>query len=191
MTAPRTRDQTRDPRPSQRRGQVVIVSMIVVFVLVCAALGVFLWQRQQSEDQLAELSAPGLTAVAVPQWGPTVADATPLASNRGLQITYADADGEPVAHLRAINLRVLGQDPDLCQLLSRAEPTLADDCTAADGQLSASGGPDGSVRAEGQRLEGTLLVLVADADQATTEQLRERVADAELISVKDLLRLID
>lgn len=178
-----------DSRSVQRRGRIVIVAMIALFLLVCVALGVFLWQRQQEENRLAELTRPGLLTVAVPQWGQPIDDVQPLEDNRGLVITYLNRDGEPDPQLRALNLRV-GVGMDLCEVLAAAEPSLAENCEATDQQLAASSnGPGTLLWAEGDLRAQTLLVLVGHPADATPEELRVRVDTAELMSVRDLLDL--
>lgn len=176
-----------DLQRAQRRGRIVIVSVVALFLAVCVALGLFLWQREQQEGQLEELTRAGLTSVAVPQWGPPVAEVAPLEDNQGLSITYRDTDGTTVPQLRALNLRA-GPSTDSCEVLARAEPDLAQGCeTTGDRLTASSNGPDTLLLAEGRRHDQTLLVLVAHSADATPEALAERVDQAESMSVRELL----
>lgn len=185
---------TREPedlRRTQRRGRIVIVTMIVGFLAVCAVLGIFLWQREQEETRLAELTAPGLRSMGVPELPQEIHDVTALDSNRGLVATYVDGDGAAVPELRLLNLRV-GADPGLCELLGTVEPDLADGCTTSGDHLSASAnGPETLLFAEGVVRDSTLVVLVAHPATYSDERLRTFVDTAELMSVRDLAASID
>ena len=108
-------DVQHDPR-TQRRGRIVIVTMIVGFLVVCAALGWFLVHREQEEARLAELTRPGLLTVGVPPLELEIEELSALPDHRGLVATYRHSDGEAVSQLRLLNLRA-GSDPNLCELL--------------------------------------------------------------------------
>lgn len=176
-------------RGAQRRGRVVIVAIIALFLLVCAALGVFLWQRQQEEARLDALRRPGLLSVGAPSWGPPIHSVEPLKGNVGLVIRYADEDGEPMNGVRALNLRA-SMDPDLCALLARTEPELGapDRCEADGHRLSASlNGPDTLLLAEGELRAATLVVLVAHPADMTAEELGVWVSTTDLTTVEGLM----
>lgn len=182
----------RGDRGVQRRARVVIVVMIALFLLVCAALGSFLWQRQQEENRLDALRRPGLVAVGAPSWGPPIHSVEPLAGNVGLVVRYAADDGEPLTGVRVLNLRA-PSDPDLCALLARAEPELGapDRCEADGDRLSASvDGPDTLLRAEGELRGGTLVVLVAHPAEMTAEELGVWVSTTDMVSLTDLLERV-
>lgn len=184
--------QTATPREpadlerAQRRGRIVIVAVIGLFLAVCVALGLFLWQREQQEGRLDELSRSGLRAVAVPQWGPPIEDVQPLPGSRGLVITYLDTGDTAIPQLRALNLRA-GPGGDACELLARAEPGLAQDCVTTGDRLTASGTEPEELLAEGQLHGQTLLVLVGPAADVTPAELSERVDSAETMRLRELV----
>lgn len=178
-------DVTGDQRV-QRRGRIVIVTIIVLFLLACAVLGVFLWQRQQEEQRLGELTAPGLLSVGVPPLAQDIDALAPLENNRGLVATYRDADGEPLTQFRLLNIRV-GPGLDLCAALGEVEPELAGNCESTAHDLSAhADGPSTILLAEGQLRAATLVVLVAHPANYDAETLRSSVEQAEWMSVRDL-----
>ncbi|NLG20102.1 MAG: hypothetical protein GX555_01545 [Actinomycetales bacterium] len=181
-------DVTDDQRV-QRRGRIVIVAIIALFLLACAALGVFLWQRQQHEAQLDALRRTGLLSVGAPDWGYPIHSVEPLEDNVGLEIRYADDDGEPMTGVRALNLRA-GTDADLCALLARAEPAFAepDSCEVDGLRLSASlDGPTTILNAEGELRAATLVVLVAHPAEMTAEEMGVWVSTTNLTTVEGLL----
>ena len=183
-------DVQHDPR-TQRRGRIVIVTMIVGFLVVCAALGWFLVHREQEEARLAELTRPGLLTVGVPPLELEIEELSALPDHRGLVATYRHSDGEAVSQLRLLNLRA-GSDPNLCELLIGVEPALADRCDVTGLDVSAKAlGPTTILEAEGQLRESTLVVLVGHPTTFDDERLRAYVDAAELMSVADLLRLTD
>ncbi|MCK0110636.1 hypothetical protein MWU75_00555 [Ornithinimicrobium sp. F0845] len=171
----------------QRRGRLVIATIIALFVLVCVALGVFLWQRQQQENRLAELTKTGLLAVGLPPLTFEIDEVSALENNRGLVTTYRYADGEPVSQFRLLNLRVgTGQDP--CEVLTRVEPALGDRCEVSGSSLSAvANGPSTILHAEGQVHAATLVVLVGHPATFDDQTLRAFVDAAELVSIRELL----
>lgn len=176
-----------DQRAVQRRGRAVIVGIIVLFLLACGALGWFLVQRQQEEDRLAELTAPGLLSVGVPPLEFAIDEVSALPDNRGLATTYRYADGEPVSQLRLLNIRA-GNDPDLCELLVTVEPSLGESCESSGPDVSAEAlGPSTILEAEGTLRAATLVVLVGHPASFDDETLRAYVDAAELMTVEDLL----
>ncbi|WP_109471602.1 hypothetical protein [Ornithinimicrobium cavernae] len=183
---------TADLRRAQRRGRIVIVTIIALFLLTVAALGWFLVQREGEEARLAELRAAGLTVVALPDLGLEPHDLQPLERNRGLAVTYAEPDGRPTPTTRALTLRT-GADPDPCALLGSVEPDLADGCEATpDGHLVAdSSSPGSGLLAAGELRDSVLIVLVGDPADHTADELRAAVAAADLVPLEVLLRQLD
>lgn len=179
-------------RRVQRRGRIVIVGIIALFLVACAALGIFLMQREQEESRLEELRRPGLLAVASPDWHHPIHAVEPLENNRGLVITYADEDGDPIGQLRTLNIRA-GTDPDLCALLAQADADFADAdrCEIQRNRVSAALlGPSTILIAEGQLRADTLVILVAHPAQFTDEQLAVWLGATDLVSLSTLLERI-
>lgn len=174
---------------TQRRGRIVIVAMIVGFLLVCAVLGVFLWQRQQEEDRFDALRQTGLIAVAAPVWPDPIASVEPLERNIGLVVRYAqDGDVSEDYGPRALNLRA-GTNPDPCALLAEAEPMFADPdrCEVSGTRVSAAlNGPDDILIAEGQVRADTLVVLVAHPADFTAQELEVWLEATDLESLRSL-----
>lgn len=186
-----TTEVPEDLRRAQRRGRIVIVSLIVLFLAVCVALGAFLWQREREEARLAELTAPGLLAVGVPGLEWEIDEVSALEDNRGLVTTYRDSDGEPVRQFRLLNIRA-GGDQDLCDVLATVEPTLGGHCEVSGLDVSAvATGPDTILHAEGHLFAATLVVLVGHPATVSDEWLRAHVDNSQLMTVEDLARLAD
>lgn len=182
-----------DLQRTQRRGRVVIVTMIALFLLVCVILGVFLWQRQQEENRFAALQRTGLITAGAPDWGYPIASVEPLERNLGLVVRY-DQDGEVYADsFRAVNVRA-GADPDPCALLAQADPafTEPDRCEVDGTGVSAAVlGPEDILHAEGQVRADTLLVLISPPAHFTPEELQVWLGATEMDSVRALFERIE
>lgn len=181
-----------DSQSVQRRGRIVIVAMIALFLLVCLVLGVFLWQRQQEENRLDALRQTGVLLAGAPDWGYPISSVEPLEGNRGVVVHYADDDGDVATGFHVLNLRA-GPEPDLCALLAEAEPEFAkpDRCEVTDNRLSAALlGPSTILAAEGQLNAGTLIVLVSHPVYFTDDELRTWLDATELVSLRELVERV-
>lgn len=181
-------DVTGDERV-QRRGRIVIVAMIALFLLACVALGIFLWQRQQHEQQLEALSRTGLTTAGVPAWPAEIDSVEPLPDNVGLVVHYRSESGDVATGFHTLNLRA-GANADLCALLARAEPDFAapDRCVVEGDRLSAAlTGPMTIANAEGQVRADTLVVLIAHPADYTAQELDAWLRSVEMETLRGLL----
>lgn len=177
----------------QRRGRVVIVAMIVIFLLVSAALGVIIWQRNQEEARVGPLLQTGVSRAGAPDWPDPIAAIESLPPDVGVVVRYAPEGQEPAADgPRALNLRVSFAS-DACQQLAKAEPAFAESgqCTVTDDHLSATAqGPQGGLVAEGETRGNTLLILLAQPADFTAEQLQESLAQTQMEPLRDLVKRV-